>query len=174
MSPHIGTTIGGDLITITLAHGGAAQVVRASIDDLYELAFTVLSDTQLTFNLPPDLATGDHVVAVEGGEAGSDTAVFTIEMIAGVYSITPDTGPGGTAVTITGFGFDRIDGFSSDGMSANLENLVIVSPAEATATMPAGIWTDPDGNENWVGPWVDGYGKVGDGDSAAVVFYGLP
>jgi hypothetical protein len=108
-------------------------------------AFTVVSDTSLTANVPSGAPNGPIAVMTPGGTATSTTN-FTVTTVPPpppaptISSFTPTSGPAGTKVTITGTGFTGTTQVAFGGTSASF---TVVSNTSLTATVPTGARTGP-------------------------------
>lgn len=98
--------------------------------------------TQVTGIIVPNGAqTGPISVTTPGGTATS-TANFTVPVSVPVLtSISPNSGPVGTAVTLTGTSFVGTTGISFNGTLA--QTFAVTNATTATATVPAGATSGP-------------------------------
>ncbi|MFF2389696.1 IPT/TIG domain-containing protein [Agromyces sp. NPDC058104] len=131
LTPDAGPTAGGTIVTVDgTALAGATSV---TIDGA-PVAFTQVSDAQITFSTPPHAAgTVDVVVTTAAGPSGP--LPFTYVPAPALTSLDPDEGPaaGGTPVTITGTELAGATAVSVDGASVPFTQ---VSDTEIEFTTP--------------------------------------
>lgn len=95
----------------------------------------------------PVIGVGTHTVEWRGIDAAGNAEAFqtvSLEIVPPlpptIEGFAPASGPVGTAVTITGTNLDDVTSVTFNGVAASL---TIVSPAELSATVPAGATTGP-------------------------------
>ena len=98
---------------------------------------TSWSDTSITAPVPAGATTGDVVVTV-GGEA-SDGVEFTVTPA--ISSLSPDSGPEGTSVDISGTSFGATQGASTVSFNGVSATAASWSATSITAPVPAGAMT---------------------------------
>lgn len=128
VTPARGTALGGTVCTITgLGFTGVTSVLFGGTA---AVGVVVDSDTSLTC-ITPAHAVGLVDVEVVGVGTLEDAYTFV-----SVTRVSPNRGTtfGGTAVTITGFGFELATGVTFGGVSAT--SIVFVSPTTITAVTP--------------------------------------
>jgi hypothetical protein len=125
----IGTTV---TVTGTNFTGSTAVSV-----DGYPAAFTLTSDTSLTFTVPKGVGSGAiHIKNAEG--LGASTTDFQVLTIPVVTSFSPTSGTVGTVVTVTGTNYTGATAVSLDGYPASFTP---VSSTELTFTVPKSAGT---------------------------------
>ncbi len=166
VTPNAGTVDGGESVMI----GGSGFTFTSSVDfGTTSVPFVVNSDNSITATAPPS-APGpvDVTVTTPGGGTSStgpaDQFTFTVPPL-GLTSLNPTSGSstGGTAVTITGDGFDGTTGVTFGTSSASFvvnsdTSITAISPAaplgkmDVTVTTPAGTVTTTRAQEFEVVP----------------------
>jgi hypothetical protein len=145
VDPPSGPLAGGNTVTLT---GSCFAGAEAVLFGTTPADFTVVSDTEITAEVPAGTTAGAVDVTVvgggecgDGGEDGPGTVPDGYLYVAPptVTGLDPDRGPvtGGTEVTITGTGFDGLtadDAVEFDGIAAEY---TVVSDTEITAISPA-------------------------------------
>jgi YD repeat-containing protein len=114
---------------VTVRGTGFSTTPSQNTVKLNGLAVTVSysSSTLLTFNVPAGATTGPISVTV-GSSTATTTSVFTVTApLVSITDFSPKLGRSGTAVTITGTGFDTLP----------VNNRVYIGRALATVTSPA-------------------------------------
>jgi uncharacterized repeat protein (TIGR03803 family) len=99
-------------------------------------SFTVVSDTYMTANVPDDGAVGLVTVTTP---TGTLTSSRPFNVIPGVKSFAPPSGPVGTQVTVTGSGFTGATKVTFGGAKA--PTYTVNSGTQITATVPSGAKT---------------------------------
>ncbi|HET8905870.1 MAG TPA: IPT/TIG domain-containing protein [Ktedonobacterales bacterium] len=145
ISPTSGTSLGGDVVTIT-GTGFDTTVGATTVNFGANAAanVTCASATSCTATSPAGLGTVDVVVTVGGQSSPTSAAdLFTYVTVqpnaVTISSVAPNTGitSGGTAVTITGTNF--VVGGTTINFGANAAtNVVCASATTCTAVSPAG------------------------------------
>lgn len=143
VDPTGGPLAGGTEITITGSgfEEPGAGTTTVTVGGEPATGVTVMSDTEITATTPAGTTAGlvDIVVA---NDNGADTLANGFEYFAEptVTAVVPDTGPtaGGTAVTITGTGFQENGAGDPTVLigAAEATGVVVVSDTEITATTP--------------------------------------
>ncbi|HEY1106672.1 MAG TPA: IPT/TIG domain-containing protein, partial [Agromyces sp.] len=134
LAPDAGPVAGGTPVTITgTALGGATAVTVDGVP----VAFTQVSDTEITFTTPAHAAGAVDVVVTTAGGA-SNALPFEYVPAPILTGLAPDQGPsaGGTPVTITGTDLGGATEVTIDGVPVPF---VQVSDTEITFTTPAHI-----------------------------------
>ena len=98
--------------------------------------FSIDSDTQITTVVPAGATTGRISVTNPGGW-GKSASSFKV-IVPAITALTPDTGPVGTLVTISGAGFTGASDVQFNGVDAAF---TFVKDSKITATVPAGATT---------------------------------
>lgn len=145
VSPDHGPVVGGVEVTVTgtgftAAEAGATEAVvgGAAADDV-----TVVSDTSLTFTLPPGIEEGDLVDVTVYNQNGFATLVdaFRFNEQPIVIDVVPRIGrrTGGTTVTITGRGFEVLEAGDATVTIAGVDatGVTVVDDDTLTATIGA-------------------------------------
>ncbi|SDH20085.1 IPT/TIG domain-containing protein [Agrococcus jejuensis] len=134
LSPSVGSTAGGDVVTVT-GSGFDAGTTQVTVDGTTVPA-TVLSPTSLTFVTPAHAAGSVPVVlSTAGGQAplGLGFGYFDAPTIS---SLSPDAGTTGSAdVTISGSGFTPDAVVTIDGLP--IADVTVESTETIAATLPA-------------------------------------
>ncbi len=136
ISPSSGTA--GASVTITGTNFNAAAASNTVTFNGTAAVVTAATTTSLTVTVPAGGATGSVSVTNSNGTANGP--VFTYLSAPVITSINPVAGPAGTAVTITGTGFDAIaannvvkfNGVTAAVTSASVTSLVTTAPATGT------------------------------------------
>ena len=102
-----------------------------------------ISATQLSVDLPPGAATGTYPVTVTNPAPGGGTSapfnfIVTAPPVATVSSFSPNSGPVGTTVTITGTNLQSVVALR---FNNTLAGFVVTSPTQLTALVPSGATT---------------------------------
>ena len=118
--------------TVTIAGSGFTQASAVTIGGNAVQSFTVDSDVQITA-VAGAAATGPVVVTTPGGNTASAGDFAFAPTIA---SFTPDGGPTGTPLTITGTGFTGTSSVTIGGTAA--ASFTVVSDSTIAATVRAG------------------------------------
>jgi hypothetical protein len=125
----------GTAITITgNAFTGATSV---KFNGISATSFTVNSDTKITATVPSGASTGSIAVTAPGGTATSATS-FTVIPAPKLTGYTPNTGPVGTSVVMTGTNLNGATSVKFNGVSATF---TVNSSTQITAIVPAGAKT---------------------------------
>jgi hypothetical protein len=138
ISPAVGSTAGGDSVTITGT--GLTGATAVWFGTQAATSVTDVSDTQIVATSPSG-AVGpvDVTVVVPGGTSAISTADrFAYVAAATVTALSPTVGPatGGTTVTITGTGFTGATAVMFGAQAAT--SFTVVSDTQITAASPAG------------------------------------
>jgi hypothetical protein len=141
VSPGSGPSTGGTSVTITGTGFTGATAVNFGSGNT--ATFAVANDTTITATAPPNAKLGavDVTVTTPGGTSATSTAdqfTFVTPPPPTVTAVTPNAGPGLTAVTIAGTGFSGATAVDFGGNSAAF---TIDSPTQITATAPSGTST---------------------------------
>jgi IPT/TIG domain len=142
LSPNDGPTKGNTLVAITgIGFTGATKVDFGASQGT---DLTVINDTTLTVNSPPDTGAVAVTVTTPGGASSTLSAdVFTYLAAPTVAGISPAAGPlgGGTSVTITGSGFTSAT--AVDFGSNRATELTVISPTTVTVESPPSTGAGP-------------------------------
>lgn len=139
LSPDSGGAPGGQTITVTGKHFQGTGMPIVVVGDNSATDVTVTSDTQLTFKLPPGApgSVVDVTVATSSG-FGSKAGSFSYNVEPVIIGISPEIGKGvgGTAVTISGVGFQNNNAGMPTLMIAGsaATNISVVNDTTVTAT----------------------------------------
>jgi hypothetical protein len=137
-----GTVVGGQTVTIRGANLTGATSVAFGTAAATNV--TVVSDTELTATTPAH-ATGtvDVIVTTPKGPTAVNTGDrYTYDPVPTVSTITPNFGPAGTVVTITGTGF--VSGAKVKFGTKGATSITLVSATQLQATAPASSAVDGD------------------------------
>ncbi|WP_324198904.1 beta strand repeat-containing protein, partial [Nocardia amamiensis] len=153
--PGSGPETGGNTVVLTGTNLRGATAVHFGSNTA--IAFTVVSDTQISASVPAGTGTVGVVVATTGGT--SNPVTYTYVPAPALASIAPGSGPerGGNTVTLTGTNLIRATAVHFNGTPAI--SFTVVSGSTITAVAPAGT----------AGPVVVTVTTVG-GTSNAVVY----
>ncbi|MCC3156481.1 T9SS type A sorting domain-containing protein [Hymenobacter sp. 15J16-1T3B] len=143
----------GDNVTLNGTGFTGATVAYVLNSATYPVTYTVVSETQITATVP-DLS-GATALSGNGGFTVTNTPGLSganFEVLSPVVSsLSPNAGPVGTVVTVTGFNFQRTDprsglpqatavtGITFNGVAAT--NFQLLSPTQVRVTVPAGAAT---------------------------------
>ena len=139
IAPRSGATIGGNKVTI----------VGANLGDAFEVDFganpspsVVVDSSKAISAVAPPGAVGTVTISVKtpAGTTPSDPSdLYTYRIEAPkVTSISPENGPVGTSVTVTGSGFSHVTGVSFGSTPASF---TVTNGKSITATAPSGSGT---------------------------------
>lgn len=149
VSPNFGSALGGDAITITGSKLAAAIAVTFGS---VEAEFVVDSDGSITAISPAqDAGIVDVTVTTSGGTSATGLASkFTYKPVPVIDAISPNSGPGGTSVTITGSAFGEVDSVTFGDVAAEFvidsdTAITTIAPAHPNGAVDITIST-PDGN----------------------------
>ena len=140
INPSAGPLGGGT--TVTIAGTGFTGATKVDFGTKPATNLVVVSASGITVTSPAGSGTVDVTVTGPGGTSATSTAdQFTYVAAPTVtgLNITAAPAAGGTSVTITGTGFTGATAVDFGTSAAT--NLVVVSAAEITATIPAGSGT---------------------------------
>ncbi|MCG8606739.1 DNRLRE domain-containing protein, partial [bacterium] len=101
-------------------------------------SFSIDSDTQLRGTVP-SLATTGPITITNGSGTSSDSEDFTVVFPPTISGFSPNSGPIGTEVTLTGHGFLGTTDVAFNGTSAI--SFIVNSASEIRVTVPAGATT---------------------------------
>ena len=136
VSPNAGPVAGGQTVTI---HGtNLTGATGVSFGTAAATSVTVVSDTQLTAIAPAHLAGMVDLVVTTPKGTSAVTALdrYTYDPVPTVSNLTPNLGPAGTVVTITGTGF--VSGAKTVKFGTKpATSVTLVSATELKATAPA-------------------------------------
>ncbi|MEU4345259.1 IPT/TIG domain-containing protein, partial [Nocardia sp. NPDC023852] len=132
--PSSGPATGGNTIVLTGIDLAGATVVRFGANTA--IAFTVVSDTQISALAPAGTGIVDVIIATTGGV--SSPVRYTYIPSPALASIVPDSGPeaGGNTVTLTGTNLTGATAVSFNGTPAI--SFTVVSDTQITAVALAG------------------------------------
>ena len=127
--------------TVTLTGSGFTGVSAISVGGAAIDAFTVASDTQITFGVPQDAVSGYFALTNPLGAGGivSSAAVQMFTVTPVITDLTPASGPVGTTVTLTGSGFVGTSSITVAGTPA--ANFAVADANTVTFQIPAGAAT---------------------------------
>jgi hypothetical protein len=163
ISPNTGPA--NEVVPVIISGTGFKSGAVDSITDVEidgsPVAFTVLTGTQISLDIPDDLAANTTVTIEIVGYGGQDSDTYTPELIVTAVSPVYGTTLGGTNVVITGTGFSQVDqvlfGTEIASLNSNSTNLVDVdtpvSPVDGSVEVvvqtPAGnsISSTPSAND---------------------------
>ena len=131
INPNIGTTLGGDSVTITGSKLSGA--VSVNFGRVATVEFTVNSDGSITATTPAQDAGIVDVAVITAGGTSPPSVQFTYKAPPEITEISPSSGQPGTEVTITGSGFSNVDSVTFGDVAANY---VIDSDTQITALAP--------------------------------------
>jgi hypothetical protein len=125
----------GTSVTITGANFTYASAV--SFNGSAATPFVVVSPTTITVAVPAGATNGAISVTTPGGTATSATGFVVTSATAAptIGALTPDNGPVGTSVTITGSNFT---GATAVGFAGTPATFTVVSPTSIATAVPAG------------------------------------
>ena len=140
VSPNIGSTSGGESVTITGTNFLCSAVVNFGANPATQVVID--SPTQITVISPPGTGTVNVTVTTPGGGTSVITPSdeFTYVAAPTVNGISPNSGPtsGGTSVIITGTNFT---GATSILFGGNPASFTVNSSTQITAISPPGTGT---------------------------------
>jgi hypothetical protein len=102
-------------------------------------SFTVTDDSDLTVYVPSGAGTGPISVVTPDGTATS-TDSFTVTETPSITGFTPEQGPVGTQVSLTGSDFTNASDVQFSGVSASF---TVTDDSDLTAYVPSGAGTGP-------------------------------
>ena len=131
ISPTIGTSLGGDAVTITGSKLSGA--VSVNFGRVATAEFTVDSGGSITAITPAQDAGIVDVTVVTSGGTSPPSVQFTYKAPPEITAITPNTGTGGDSIVITGSGFSEVDSVTFGDVAANF---TVDSDSSITADAP--------------------------------------
>jgi len=136
VTPAIGSTLGGTVVTITGTNFNGATAV--SFKGAVATSFTVNSSTQITATTPAGAVGAASVLVTTPGNTNAANTLFAYVPPPTVTAVSPSAGStlGGTVVTITGTNFNGATAVSFGGAAAT--SFTLNSPTRITATTPSG------------------------------------
>ncbi|MEU1668094.1 IPT/TIG domain-containing protein [Streptomyces sparsogenes] len=134
LSPSAGPQAGGNTVLITGTNLATTTSVHFGATSV---AFTVLSNTQVSAAAPPGTGSVNVNVTTPGGT--SNNLTYTYSAIPTVSTVSPGQGPtgGGNTVVITGTGFTGATQVLFGATPAT--SFTVNSPTQITATAPPGV-----------------------------------
>ncbi|BCY13716.1 IPT/TIG domain-containing protein [Actinoplanes sp. L3-i22] len=136
VSPVGGPLVGGGTLTITGT--GLTGTSAVSIGGAPCTSVVVVSPTSVTCVIPPGIAGAVNVVATAPGGTATRLAGYTYYGLPSITTVLPVSGPltGGGQMTVTG---TNLTGTSAISVGGNpCTSVTVVSPTQATCTIPAG------------------------------------
>ncbi|MBG8555322.1 IPT/TIG domain-containing protein [Hymenobacter guriensis] len=127
---------------VTLFGAGFTNATAVQFNGVDANFFNVISDSEIFTSVPEGTSSGPITVTTPNGTATSSIN-FTVVGNPVVYSLSPEEGPVGTTVVITGENFTA-GSFVTFG-DAVVASRVVNSSTKITATVPAGATTGPVG-----------------------------
>jgi large repetitive protein len=124
---------GGANATVTLTGTNLTGTTHVWLNGT-SAAFSVVSDTELTFTVPGGATSGTITVANPGAIATS-AGTFTVDARPAITGFTPGSGPVGTPVTITG---THLAGTVGVMIGHTITVPTAVGPTSVTFTIPPG------------------------------------
>jgi hypothetical protein len=137
----------GTVVTITGTHLAGTTAVK--FNGKAGTSVSATSDTSVTATVPTGATSGTIVLTAPGGTATSSTS-FVVILPPTVSGFTPQKGPVGTLVSITGTNLTYVSAVKFAGMAATF---TIVSDVLIKATVPAGAKTGAIRVTNAAGSW---------------------
>jgi Big-like domain-containing protein/autotransporter-like protein/IPT/TIG domain-containing protein len=139
ISPNSGPTVGGTSVTITGTNFAGATAVK--FGSAAATSFSVNSATSITATSPPGTGIVDVTVTAAGVTSATSPAdQFTFSLpLPTVTSVSPNAGPPGTIVTVTGTNFIGTTALKFGTTAA--ASFTVNSATSITATSPAGTGT---------------------------------
>jgi hypothetical protein len=122
--------------TVTVTGSAFTGATSVSFGATPAASFTVDSDTQITATVPVGAKTAPIRVTTAAG-TGSSPTNFKVTVV--VSSFSPNRGPVGTTVTVTGVGFTNASGVLFGSTAAT--TFTVDSDTQITTTVPAGAVT---------------------------------
>jgi IPT/TIG domain-containing protein len=129
----------GTVVTITGTNFGATQGSSTVAFNGTTATATSWSVTSIVVPVTPGATTGNVVVNVGG--LASNGMSFTVTVPPNITSLSPTSGPVGTAVTITGSTFGATQGASTIKFNGTTATPTSWSPASIAVPVPAGATT---------------------------------
>jgi len=153
ISPSVGQL--GSIITVTGTGFGNAQYTGNQVlFNGHTGAVVSWSDTNITVGVPLNASTGP-VTVMEGGVT-SGGIPFSVESLS-ITGISPNIGPAGTPVTITGTGFGLTQTSSTVDFRGTSATVQSWSDTQIIAIVPKGAASGPTdvtvGSVEWYGPF---------------------
>ncbi|MGK8524416.1 IPT/TIG domain-containing protein [Nocardia asteroides] len=135
--PGFGPETGGNTVALTGTDLTGVTAVRFGANTA--IAFTVVSETEITAEVPAGTGPVDVTVTSAGGT--STPLTYTYVPAPALTSIQPNSGPetGGNTITLTGTGFTDTTAVTFDGTPA--ASFVVDSDTQITAVAPTGTGT---------------------------------
>jgi hypothetical protein len=118
---------------VTLTGSGFTNVTDVEFNGT-QAFFSTVNDATITAYVPNG-ATRGPITATNGLGTGTSATDFVVATQPTITSFSPDTGPAGTPVTLTGTGFTSVIQVSFNGTAATFK---VNSDTSLTATVPAG------------------------------------
>lgn len=140
VTPPGGSTAGGGTVTLTGSWFNGATQVR--LDAVPLAAFTVVSNSQITFTAPAKTAGTYNIFVVTpigvNAKSPQSTYVYTAPPVATITNVSPNSGPttGGTPVTVTGTNF--VNGGTTLNFGATPGTSPSCTTTVCTVTSPSG------------------------------------
>ena len=140
VSPTSGPLAGGTSVTVTGTGFSGATAVK--FGGTAAATFTVISSTSISATSPAGSGTVDITVTTPGGTSATSAAdqfTYTASSAPIVTKVSPNSGPGGSMVMLTGANFAGAT--AVDFGSGNSATFTVNSSTSITATSPAGSGT---------------------------------
>jgi hypothetical protein len=134
--PAAGSTAGGTNVTIVGNGFSQSGAVSVTVGGAAATSVVAVNDNLITAVTPPGSGVASVSVTV-GSNTATLPAGFTYELVPVVTAVTPGRGPtsGGTAITVTGSGFETGDTLYIGALAATVSTL---SASSISATTPPG------------------------------------
>jgi hypothetical protein len=137
VSPNSGPV--GAPVTITGANYGATQGTSTVTFNGTTATVSTWSATSIAVTVPAGAMTGNVVVTVGG--VMSNAVVFTVTPAPSITNVSPNSGPVGAPVTITGANFGATQGTSTVAFNGTTATVSTWSATSIAVTVPAGAMT---------------------------------
>jgi uncharacterized repeat protein (TIGR03803 family) len=121
--------------TVTIAGVSLTQTTGVTIGGK-AATFTVISDTEVTAEVPAGARTGDSITLATPGGTADSTTKFVVEPE--VTSFSPKSGPVAASVTITGHSFTGATAVTFGGVAATF---TVISDSKLDTQVPTGAVT---------------------------------
>jgi hypothetical protein len=122
---------------VTLTGANFTGATSVTFNGTAASSFIIDSDTQIRAIVPAG-ATSGKILVINATGTGSSANEFIVTALPAITSFTPNNGPHGTEVTITGANFTAITGLTFNGTAAAF---MVDSPTQIRATVPVGAST---------------------------------
>lgn len=128
--------VAGSSVTLTGSNFGATQGTSTVNFGATTATVTAWSAASITVTVP-EIAAGSVNITVTVGSYASNAVAYSVTASLGIFAITPNVGPAGSSVTLTGSNFGATQGSSTVNFGSTAATTTAWSDTSITATVPS-------------------------------------